>query len=62
MGRKGPHGLTTRMTVDLAQSLLGVFEVTQEGDGGYAAECLSEDTFTRAQAGRAYLVTFGSAP
>ena len=25
-----------------------VFEVTQEPDGGYTAECLSEDIFTRA--------------
>jgi predicted RNase H-like HicB family nuclease len=24
-----------------------VFEVTQEGDGGYVAECLSEDIFTQ---------------
>lgn len=25
-----------------------VFEVTQEPDGGYTAECLSEDIFTQA--------------
>ena len=25
-----------------------VFEVTQEEDGGYVAECLSEDIFTQA--------------
>ena len=25
-----------------------VFEVTQEADGGYAAECLGEDIFTQA--------------
>ena len=25
-----------------------VFEVTQESDGGYVAECLSEDIFTQA--------------
>lgn len=25
-----------------------VFQVTQEGDGGYVAECLSEDIFTQA--------------
>jgi hypothetical protein len=26
-----------------------VFEVVQESDGGYAAECLSEDIFTQGQ-------------
>ena len=25
-----------------------VFQVTQEGDGGFVAECLSEDIFTQA--------------
>jgi len=25
-----------------------VFEVTQEGDGGFVAECLNEDIFTQA--------------
>jgi len=25
-----------------------VFEIIQEGDGGYVAECLSEDIFTEA--------------
>ena len=26
-----------------------IFEVTQEGDGGYAAECLTEAIFTQAE-------------
>ena len=25
-----------------------IFEVTQEGDGGFAAECLTEEIFTQA--------------